>query len=128
MISKKLLKTVCGFKVQDINIENSIISFYAKDGNHSYGESCNTWLHRDNQGFGHYHYANIYELANKCKEWAMSQGFIILTYGEAYYNVDVHYHSNKSKFGNLAFSETAQEEPQAIFKACQYILDNQDEK
>lgn len=66
---------------------------------------------------------NIYELAHKCKEWAMSKGFIVLTYGEAYYNVDVHYHTNKSKFGNLAFSDTAQEEPEAMFKGCQYILD-----
>lgn len=69
---------------------------------------------------------NIYELAHKCKEWATSQGFIVLTYGEAYYNVDVHYHSNKSKFGHLAFSDTAQEEPEAIFKACAWILNNKE--
>lgn len=75
---------------------------------------------------------NVYELVHKCKEWAMSKGFIILTYihemagakreGESYYNVDVDYHSNKSKFGNLAFSDTAKEEPEAIFKGCQFIL------
>lgn len=65
---------------------------------------------------------NLYELSHRCKEWATSKGFIILTYGEAYYNVDVHYRSNKSKFGNLAFSETDLEEPEAVFKACEFIL------
>jgi hypothetical protein len=69
---------------------------------------------------------NVYELAHKCKEWAMSKGFIILTYGEAYYNVDVHYKCNNSKIGRMAFYDTAQEEPEAIFKACQWILDNKD--
>jgi hypothetical protein len=71
---------------------------------------------------------NVYEFAYKCKEWAMSKGFIIITYGEAYYNVDVHYKNNKSQIGRMAFYDTAQEEPEAIFKACQWILDNKEIK
>jgi len=110
MISEELLSTILGAGV-------TRVVHYPKDSNLYYSFTGTDTQH-----------INIYELAHKCKEWAMSQGFIVLTYGEAYYNVDVHYHSNKSKFGNLAFSDTAQEEPEAIFKACQWILEQNDNK
>lgn len=108
-ISKELLSKVLGIRVD---------SFYSHVSSGMLGYFCNNDQFQEE--------INIYELAHKCKEWATSQGFIILTYGEAYYNVDVHYHSNKSKFGNLAFSADAKTEPEAIFKACKWILDNKD--
>ncbi len=64
---------------------------------------------------------NIYELAHKCKEWALTKGYMLSslkgsTFGRCAIvrNVtDVHY-----EFDILDDSE-----PQAIFKACQWILE-----
>jgi hypothetical protein len=103
MISQDLLSEILNVDCYEVGVSKNIFTYQLVKG-------CKSEI-------------NIYELVHKCKEWAMSKGFIVLTYGEAYYNVDVHYHSNKSKFGNLAFSDTAQEEPEAMFKGCQYILD-----
>ena len=102
MISQDLLTEVLNIDCYEVGVSRNTLTYQLVKG-------CKSEI-------------NIYELAHKCKEWAMSKGFIVLTYGEAYYNVDVHYHSNKSKFGNLAFSETAKEEPEAMFKGCQFIL------
>jgi len=59
---------------------------------------------------------NIYELAHKCKEWALTEGFII-------------YSSCKSAsiYKDLEYLYGASNEPtepEAVFKACQWILDN----
>ena len=70
---------------------------------------------------------NIYELSHKCKEWAFNNGFG-LTSGLLNYS--------KTKIAVLEnidllmpkISFTGNTEPEAIFNACQWILDNKDSK
>lgn len=63
-------------------------------------------------------YWNIHELAHKCKEWAFKQGLGLAIYWHytGVINIEV-------KDGELVQADT---EPEAIFKACQWILDNKD--
>jgi len=65
---------------------------------------------------------NIYELAHKCKEWAFNN-----------YGIDIK--TSRRTFGFVAKlgigthtngQQTADTEPEAIFKACQWILDNKE--
>ena len=64
---------------------------------------------------------NIYELSHKCKEWAeINHGYILCSY-------------KCGSVGNCQIMKLdkffiASTEPEAIFKACQYILDNKDQK
>ena len=62
---------------------------------------------------------NIYELAHKCKEWALKHHYKVISkpdnvpgLWEAYVNLSL-----TSKHG-----EVADTEPEAIFKACEWIL------
>ena len=74
---------------------------------------------------------NIYELAHKCKEFAFKQG----------YEIQSRIMSNDhQKRGNCCILkveyeyescikiENAKTEPEAIFKACQWILENKDKR
>lgn len=60
---------------------------------------------------------NIYELAHKCKEWAINKGFILDTSynekGMAYCDVYSNY-ALISRFSNDT-------EPKVIFEACEFI-------
>lgn len=69
-------------------------------------------------------YYNIYELAHKCKEWALNLGYILYStiYGYECY-ID-----SRSFIDNTPIRFLAGSEPEAIFKACQWILDNKDNK
>ena len=66
---------------------------------------------------------NIYELAYKCKEWASKHHYSVMsgwemTHWGGAYRVDVYRNSD-----NILFSmSTVKTEPEAIFKACDYIL------
>lgn len=63
---------------------------------------------------------NIYELAHKCKEWAFNQNYTIRTakWDKDYYEAKIlgHYLTTKKKLIK------AITEPEAVFKACDYIL------
>ena len=59
---------------------------------------------------------NIYELANKCKKWAYSIGYVLNSNSKSYCDV--------CDTGFITGFE-ATTEPDAIFKACQWILDNE---
>ena len=81
---------------------------------------------------GWYDEINIYEFAHKCKEWAFSKCFII--------EVGVHpvikkdrqdrdfFYTLKTKEGSLIFTVDCKtiikSEPEAIFKACEWIRTN----
>ena len=60
---------------------------------------------------------NIYELAHKCKEWAHSRSFMIQSY----------LYNTKARADLLSSCDVdekfiADTEPEAIFKACEWIL------
>ena len=117
-ISKELLSEVLNVNVQtelqedDFCSDNTLIYWEFDD------------YHND------YKNINIYELAHKCKEWAIKQHKIDLItleldknektiscsilYGEIHPNMKMYYFN-------------ADTEIEAIFKACQWILDNKKE-
>ncbi len=83
---------------------------------------------------------NIHELAHKCKEWAIKQdyGYIINsctkhTFG--YAQVEWYEKNHKDKHGTYRehtfysewFKAGNNSEPEAIFKACEWILKEKDE-
>ena len=67
---------------------------------------------------------NIYELAYLCKEWASKHHYSVMsgwemTHWGGAYRVDVFRNSD-----NILFSmSTVKTEPEAIFRACEWILD-----
>ena len=70
--------------------------------------------------------ANIYELAHKCKEWAVSESVLL----ESRIDKTVVKPSRCSVVNYITGQELvlihAQTEPAAIMEACQWILDNKD--
>lgn len=70
---------------------------------------------------------NIYELAHRCKEWVISRGYDILSGGleAGLYSCYIDYSDKRYTLQmNPLHHEFADTESEAIFKACQCILDN----
>ena len=65
------------------------------------------------------HDYNIYELAHKCKEWAWRKGYLL---SSSCRNGD-NYAFCKVYQREIAFR--CETEPEAVFKACEWILKNQ---
>lgn len=100
MISKELFIKVTGINVSNVTFENSRI--YYDDF---------TAIEKE---------INIYELANKCKEWAYS------TYGIMIQSYPYCGKGRADAIKGLKVDEVFKEktEPEAIFKAAQWVLDN----
>lgn len=103
MISNELLSVVLGLHCGIKSIKNSEVIY---------------WF--DCIGEIREYSINIYELAHKCKEWALKHHYKVISKPDnvpglwkAYVNLSL-----TSKHG-----EVADTEPEAIFKACQWILD-----
>ena len=66
---------------------------------------------------------NIYELAHKCKEWALKNGCVLNSCEyEKEANCEAKHPFREDRFfGDLKDFE-ANTEPEAIFKACEWIL------
>ena len=113
MISLKLLNEVLRTSIQigDFYIKDNILSY-------SYCRSDNEWIAKK---------INIYELSNKCKEWALSKGFIIDSRIRGYCKgkaLCVIYKDDwTSEFEeHCLYTCEAETEIFAIFKACERIL------
>lgn len=65
---------------------------------------------------------NIYELSHKCKEWADNRGYTIVAYisGNKGWS-ELKYERNFKPVHSVT-TASADSEPEAIFKSCQYIL------
>ena len=105
--SKELLSEVLDIKVVEVYKIGSNPNF--KD---------NTLLYRV-EGCGDLFTINIHELAHKCKEWANIKKGMYLSSG--YDEVD-----KKWEAMMMQITFVADTEPEAIFKACQWILDNKE--
>jgi len=110
MISKELLSEVIGVDVRYMSDEY--------DGNLVPYETREGWKT-----------INIYELAHKCKEWALGYelGYEIETKlysidGDIFPFANIYYRNNKSK----SVDTITTTEPEAIFKACQWILEQKE--
>jgi len=114
MISKELLKEVLGnrshsLKVYGINNQHFDVILNGRD-------------FQDEK-------LNKHELANECKEWALTKGY------EVHSNIGNNLTEKVKGYWKLCYErtgkpvknmmyETCESEPEAIFKACQWILDN----
>ena len=114
MISKELLSEILPFG--DIN---SLISYgLSSDGNI-------LLQYEDTDEI-----INIYELASKCKEWATENKYTILTENMHPNGYFAYVLSNKESIENYGYLKAIKDiphnktEPEAIFAACQWILEN----
>ena len=103
MISKELLSAVLKEKRVILDYEISI----SKNEIH-YGH-----IDIEEDGF-----INIYELAHKCKEWALNLGYILYSAVHGYEC----YIDSRNFIRNTPIRFLAESEPEAIFKACEWIL------
>lgn len=111
MISKELFSEVLGkvYMLKHIPSEPSLIRWYANDFDVKHEI---------------YVSVNIYELAHKCKEWAFNNRYSILVdiLGINNYQISMENLTNgKPVYVKDSYNTI---EPEAIFKACQWILDN----
>lgn len=109
MVSKKLLSEVLNDKVEEI---------YGLGGYHS-NEVQYVSKYVDNTCV-----INIYELAHKCKEWAISKGYIT----DSIRNLKEYVVCLSGDRKESSDDFRAKTEPEAIFKATQWILDNKDKQ
>ena len=128
MISKELLSTVLDnevpyqVKVHKIIIKNNSLNYFYNSKDSGGG------LFEANE------YINIYELAHKCKEWAVNLSpnkHALSSYprwGDIrnYKKTNGFYYICQHLVSGAQFE--AETECEAIFKACQWILDNKDIK
>ena len=106
MISKELLS-----EVLKENLTKSIKSLTIRDNN----------IIPCNQGSPIHKPINIHELAHKCKEWAIKNGYGISVHTSEIsgFIVEINCGFDVTDFHNTS-------EPEAIFHACQWILDNKE--
>lgn len=109
MISKELLSEVLcikySFKIEDYNESNlNNLEWWQ---NEIYKEQMHT--------------INIYELAHKCKEWAKNvyNNIDFMVYGRGQCDLTIF-----TQPDDIKYNFNADTEPEAIFKACQWILEN----
>ena len=72
-----------------------------------------------------YYSCNIYELAHKCKEWALSKGYILMSKPRtsSSFATCVFCKNGKCNYEDDLWNDfRADTEPEAIFKACQWIM------
>lgn len=123
MISKELLSAVLDKPVTVYGIEQ-----------HTYQQTSDSFVihyempYKDktyNERTTH-RYINVYELAHKCKDWANKKGYIL---SSALHNDQGYCELKKEtqeRIKSIAWCPMDfNTEVEAIFSACQYILDNQ---
>lgn len=115
MISRELLNEVLNDEVGDY--------FYYKDNL--------IWFEKDGKEYN----INIYEFAHKCKEWALDNRWIISTMPmlteKKWRNTSVRlshfYSASKDRYLDGIYHNgriEADTETEAIFKACEWIMEN----
>lgn len=129
MISKELLSEVLGVS------KYLLLSFHFHGKHLHYLIQGNTISDTENTIQNNHKTINIYELAHKCKEWAMQTPYIV---DQLTINIDRTCLPNKFKTRYwcvwlLRYSKVSEEfyadtEPEAVFKACQWLLENKDNK
>ena len=121
MISKELLSEVLDLPVKgNIWLSKSDNVHFDTDSTHS---CCSSYDHITRKTTFPHKAVNIYELAHKCKEWANKNYFQISSStqiaGSSYAKV---YKPSDNGWEEKMFFEDA--ETEAIFKACEHILEN----
>jgi len=123
MISKELLRSVIGYGFADFKIEKNTVQIFIQ----RYCIDKQIAERRVDT-------INIYELAHKCKEWALCNGYVLnsgLQNNEGYKNRSAYAQTKKDGDSWVNTNRTtflSSTELEAILKACQWILDNKDKK
>ena len=78
-------------------------------------------------------YINIHELQHRCKEWAFDNMYMVRTNYENTIDgklcrVSISKNCEFNEHGSWFYSTCSNTEPDVVFKAIQYILDNKDSK
>jgi hypothetical protein len=110
-ISKELLSEVLGCKLDiDEQLQPNEIEYIEKVGSRLY-----------------YRYINIYELANKCKEWAYTKNYFLFSgHGAISASCEVNHRTASPGKINPQEIVLADTESEAVFEACQWILENKE--
>lgn len=121
-VSKELLSGVLGLDIVDYSIVENTVRInllYHPD------TALNRELELANTSYGSKGSINIYELAHKCKEWALKNEHNLLSYLSDRNGLQ---ESFVQLYNYKTFITTirADTEPEAIFEACQWILDNKE--
>ena len=120
MISKELLSEVLNISINLIEL-NPILENNKNDIGYLLKGSQNTVheVHRNHKRI------NIYELAHKCKEWALKHGYLLesglaVCFEKGFCEI---YTTRKpyQKINEVLHNT----EPEAIFKACEWVMTNQ---
>jgi len=130
MISKELLSEVINIKIEDIidlKKFGNDLKYYEK----CLLKSCCDGRLSDNKDSIRKS-INIYELAFKCKQYALKRGYILDSQSRSYCKGKgicfIYLDDWTSEFPEYCLeSFLADSEIEAIFKACQWILDNKKE-
>lgn len=109
-ISKELLSEV---------LKEDVLSVKPYIDNDPFYKNIIMWEYRKNT----YDTINIYELAHKCKEWALSKDYKLVSLNKECFLYDTQYLYDVSEQLNQ-WSEwfEADSEVEAIFKACEWVL------
>ena len=110
MTFKELMSEVLGVEVLYYKVLDNTLSYQAKD---KYQTQA----------------INIYELAHKCKEWAVEKSYVLET---SYEGVNKHFgkycicrvfFDGNKVYDNYTNSVDYEKEVEAIFKACEWIME-----
>ena len=106
MISKELLSEVLGEDYEILKINKHFVQIRHLEA-YTYTEWCE------------------YKVAHICKEWALGKNHIISSKTRKNYDFNgacrISKIASKGSHGFIAYTE-----PEAIFKACQWVLENKD--
>lgn len=132
MISKELYEEVQKDYIDFKNItQDEYITIFNKEEETVEYVNKHNWYEADS--------ISIYKLAHKCKEWALSQGFSlssskpivandegnqVFNYWWCAYLHEINKESFEAPLMVTFNNFNSETEPEAIFKACQWILDN----
>ena len=122
MISKELLIEVLGIEVEKVSINGKVINYTVPN----YEAEEDGEIIFIDLGMG----INIYELAHKCKEWAFKLDYILEsafipisgTFTASYCKIEKQFACQNNKKTFHGDTET-----EAIFKACEWILNKERE-
>lgn len=118
LISKELLSEVLYVNIKEI---------YKLESNPNLGKNDLPYSIR---GCGDIEWINLYELALKCKEWAFCNGYELRSGRDIDVKEELCYFCEYKQERQLDYRNgdffIADTEPEAVFKACQWILNNKE--
>ena len=108
-----------------LDIEEGVVSYSRNDIDDEVSYSVILYLNTNDEVIENYS-INIHTLAHKCKEWLLIKNFVvdIYSFNFAFNNETEHRIKLLQGAKEIYYNDSCLDsEPEAIFKACQFILD-----